>query len=153
MMNESALDRIMSSPDLPTLPAVAVEVLEMTARKDVELADIARVVEYDPAIATRILRTVNSSYYGLSRRIGSVRQALAYLGMEAVKGLLLGFSLVRSIKGDDDVITFDFLDYWRRSIFSAAAARRIAVATKSADPEEAFVAALVQDIGSVAMLI
>lgn len=150
-MNEAALERIMSSPDLPTLPAVAVEVLEMTSRQNVELADIARIVEYDPAIATRILRTVNSSYYGLSRRVGSIRQALAYLGMETVKGLLLGFSLARSIKGDDDVVTFDFLDYWRRSIFTAAAARRIATATKACDPEEAFMAGLVQDIGSVAM--
>lgn len=150
-MNEIALERIMKSPDLPTLPAVAVEVLEMTSRNDVELAEIARIVEYDPAIATRILRTVNSSFYGLSRRVGSIRQALAYLGMETVKGLLLGFSLARSIKGDDDVITFNFLDYWRRSIFTAAAARRIATATKICDPEEAFMAALVQDIGSVAM--
>ena len=150
-MNEAALERIMASPELPTLPAVAVEVLEMTLRQNVELADIARIVEYDPAIATRILRTVNSSYYGLPRPVGSIRQALAYLGMETVKGLLLGFSLARSIKGDDDVVTFDFLDYWRRSIFTAAAARRIATATKACDPEEAFMAGLVQDIGSVAM--
>lgn len=150
-MNEAALERIMASPELPTLPAVAVEVLEITLRQNVELADIARIVEYDPAIATRILRTVNSSYYGLPRRVGSIRQALAYLGMETVKGLLLGFSLARSIKGDDDVVTFDFLDYWRRSIFTAAAARRIATATKACDPEEAFMAGLVQDIGSVAM--
>lgn len=150
-MNEAAFERIMNSPDLPTLPAVAVEVLEMTSRNDVELSDIARVVEYDPAIAARILKTVNSSFYGLSRRVGSIRQALAYLGMDTVKGLLLGFSLARTIKGDDDVVTFDFLDYWRRSIFTASAARRIASATRLCDPEEAFVAALVQDIGSVAL--
>ena len=151
MINTTNLDRIINSPDLPTLPVVAVELLEMTSRSDVELSEIAKIVEYDPAIATKILRTVNSSFYGLSRRVGNIRQALAYLGMETVKGLVLGFSLAQTIKGGNDVITFDFLDYWRRSIFSASAARRIGIVTRGAEPEEAFVAALVQDIGMVAM--
>ena len=121
-MNDAALARIMNSPQMPTLPAVAVQVLELTSRRDVELAEIARVVEHDPAIATRVLKTVNSSFYGLTRRVGSIRQALAYLGMETVKGLVLGFSLARTFKGDDDVV-FDFNDYWRRSILAASAAR------------------------------
>ena len=71
MINTTNLDRIINSPDLPTLPVVAVEVLEMTSRSDVELSEIAKIVEYDPAIATKILRTVNSSFYGLSRRVGN----------------------------------------------------------------------------------
>ena len=52
-MNDAALARIMESPQMPTLPAVAVQVLELTSRRDVELAAIARVVENDPAIAMR----------------------------------------------------------------------------------------------------
>ena len=102
-MNDTALKRIMESPQLPTLPAVAVRVLELTSRRDVELGEIAKAVEHDPAIATRVLKTVNSSFYGLTRRVGSIRQALAYLGLETVKGLVLGFSLARVFKGDDEV--------------------------------------------------
>ena len=150
-MKDAALERIMNSPDLPTLPAVAVRMLELTTRSDVELSEIAKVIEHDPAIATRVLKTVNSSFYGLTRRVASIRQALAYLGMETVKGLVLGFSLARVIRGSRDEITFDFIDYWRRSIFAAAAARRIAIATRSVDPDEAFITALVQDIGMVAL--
>lgn len=150
-MNDGALERIMNSPDLPTLPAVAAQMLELTTRSDVELSEIAKVIEHDPAIATRVLKTVNSSFYGLTRRVASIRQALAYLGMETVKGLVLGFSLARVMQGSSDEITFDFIDYWRRSIFSAAAARRIGIATRSVDPDEAFLAALVQDIGMVAL--
>ena len=144
-MNDGALERIMNSPDLPTLPAVAAQMLELTTRSDVELSEIAKVIEHDPAIATRVLKTVNSSFYGLTRRVASIRQALAYLGMETVKGLVLGFSLARVMQGSSDEITFDFIDYWRRSIFSAAAARRIGIATRSVDPDEAFLAALVQE--------
>ncbi|MCH2162467.1 MAG: HDOD domain-containing protein, partial [Phycisphaerales bacterium] len=55
------------------------------------------------------------------------------------------------IRGSKDEITFDFPDYWRRSIFAASAARRIAIATRSVDPDEAFITALVQDIGMVAL--
>ena len=88
-MNDGALERIMNSPDLPTLPAVAAQMLELTTRSDVELSEIAKVIEHDPAIATRVLKTVNSSFYGLTRRVASIRQALAYLGMETVKGLVL----------------------------------------------------------------
>ncbi len=61
-MNDTALKRIMESPQLPTLPAVAVRVLELTSRRDVELGEVAKAVEHDPAIATRVLKTVNSSF-------------------------------------------------------------------------------------------
>ena len=149
-MNDAALGRIMNNPQMPTLPAVAVQILELTSRRDVELSEIARVVEHDPAIATRVLKTINSSFYGLTRRVGSIRQALAYLGMETVKGLVLGFSLARTFKGDEDVV-FDFNEYWRRSILAASAARALAGITRACDPDEAFVAALVRDIGMIAL--
>ena len=60
-MNDGALERIMNSPDLPTLPAVAAQMLELTTRSDVELSEIAKVIEHDPAIATRVLKTVNNN--------------------------------------------------------------------------------------------
>ena len=149
-MNDAALTRIMNNPQMPTLPAVAVQILELTSRRDVELSEIARVIEHDPAIATRVLKTVNSSFYGLTRRVGSIRQTLAYLGMETVKGLVLGFSLARTFQSDEDVV-FDFNEYWRRSILAASAARALAGITRVCDPDEAFVAALVSDIGMIAL--
>lgn len=148
-MNDAVLARVMDSPNMPTLPAVAVRILELTSRRDVELAEIAKVIENDPAIATRVLKTVNSSFYGLTRRVGSIRQALAYLGMETVKGLVLGFSLARTF--DDEDVIFDFDEYWKRSIFAASAARALASMLRLEDPDEAFVAALVRDLGMVAL--
>ena len=147
-----ALERVLSCPNLPTLPVVAMRVLELTAKPDVSLREIASVIENDPAIATKVLRTVNSSYYGLTRRCASIQQALAFLGLQTVKALVLGFSLARCVNGGgDEDFTFDFTDYWRRSIYSAASAREIAVLSRGCDPDEAFVASLVQDIGMVAL--
>ena len=149
---QPALERVLACPKLPTLPVVAMRVLELTAKPDVSLREIAAVIENDPAIATKVLRTVNSSYYALTRRCGSIQQALAFLGLQTVKALVLGFSLARSVDGGgEDEVSFDFTDYWRRSIYSAASAREIAMLTRRCDPDEAFVASLVQDIGMVAL--
>jgi HD-like signal output (HDOD) protein/GGDEF domain-containing protein len=147
-----ALERVLACPNLPTLPVVAMRVLELTAKPDVSLREIAAVIENDPAIATKVLRTVNSSYYALTRRCASIQQALAFLGLQTVKALVLGFSLARCVNGGgDDEFSFDFTDYWRRSIYSAASAREIAMLARGCDPDEAFVASLVQDIGMVAL--
>ena len=97
-----------------------------------------------------MLRTVNSSYYGLSTRCSTIKQAIAFLGLNTVKALVLGFSLAESVDGSEDV-TFDYVDYWRRDLHSAAAARALADRVRACDPEEAFVAALMQDIGMVAI--
>jgi HD-like signal output (HDOD) protein/GGDEF domain-containing protein len=151
-MSVPSLDRILACPTLPTLPVVALRVLELTSRKDVSLRELAAVIEHDPAIASKVLRTVNSSFYNLSRRCGSIQQALAFLGLQTVKALVLGFSLARSIDGGgDDEVSFDFLSYWRRSIYSATAARQIAMLVRGVDPDEAFVTALMQDVGMVAL--
>lgn len=151
-MQHASIERVLAAPNLPTLPAVAMRVLELTAKPEVSLRELASVIENDPAIASKVLRTVNSSFYGLSRKCGSIQQALAFLGMQTVKALVLGFSLARSIDGGGlDEVEFDFLDYWRRSIYSAAAARQLAVLSRRSDPDEAFVAALVQDVGTVVL--
>lgn len=148
----ASIERVLACPNIPTLPVVAMRILELTSKQDVSLREIAAVIENDPAIATKVLRTVNSSYYALSRRCASIQQALAFLGLQTVKGLVLGFSLARSINGGgDDEVSFDFLEYWRRSLYSAAAAREIAILSRRCDPDEAFVASLVQDIGMVAL--
>jgi diguanylate cyclase (GGDEF)-like protein len=151
-MSQASLERVLCSPNLPTLPVVAMRVLELTSKPDVSLREIAAVIENDPAISAKVIRTVNSSFYGLTRRCGSIQQALAFLGLQTVKALVLGFSLAKSIDGGgDDEVSFDFLSYWRRSIYSAAAAREIALLHRRCDPDEAFIASLVQDIGMVAL--
>ncbi len=113
------LEKILSSPDLPSLPKVAMELLELTRDPDVELMEIARLVQYDPALSSKILRTVNSSYYGLAEPAPTIKRALTYLGMNTLKSLVLGFSLIDVTKQSQN--GFDLIDYWRRGLFSAAA--------------------------------
>ncbi|MDG2424084.1 MAG: GGDEF domain-containing protein [Phycisphaerales bacterium] len=152
MPGTQVVDEILAGHRLPTLPAVAAEVLEMTAAAEIDLQKIADTVQLDQALAAKVLRTVNSSYYGLSRPCGTVQQAMVFLGLNTVKTLVLSFSLVDTIDGQGrDRLGFNFSEYWQRSIHTAVAARELARLQGSWDPEEAFFAGLMQDFGMIAL--
>lgn len=148
-MADTTLEEIISCPQLPSLPSVAIRVIELSQDADVQISDIAEVIQNDQALTAKILKTVNSSFYRLSYRCDTISRAMTYLGLNTIKSLVLGFSLVRLCKeqADGDALA----RHWRRVVYSAAAARRIARELGQCDPEEAFTAALMQDIGGLAM--
>ncbi len=148
-MSDITLQDILNCPSLPSLPAAAVEVLDLTRDTNVNLRQVADVIQNDPALTAKILKTINSSYYGLSRPCPTILRALTYLGLNTVKSLVLGFSLVDITKSCDT--DFDFSQYWQRSLYAAAAARRIAAMHQKTDAEEVFIAALMQDIGMLGL--
>lgn len=151
-MNDPLLERVLSCPNLPSLPGVAVRVLALTRDPNVSLTTMAQTVQADPALSVRVLKTVNSSYYGLAAPCPSIMRAMTMLGLNTVKAIVLGFSLVESTRASDLGDGQDMACYWRRAAYSAAAARAMAIATRCADPEEAFIGALLQDIGVLACL-
>ena len=147
---QQLIDRIRNCPNLPSLPAIAVQVLDLAAKPEVDIAEIARVISKDPALSGKILRTVNSSFYGRSQHVSTISHALVILGLQSVKTLVLGFSLVSNLtktrsKG------FKHIVYWRHSIYSATAARAVAARLGVVQTEEAFLAALLMDIGMLVL--
>lgn len=148
-MSRVSIDQVLACPSLPSLPAVAMEVLALASKPNINLEEIARVVQHDQALSARILKTVNSSFYGLPTPCPTITRAISLLGLSTVKSLVLGFSLVDSSRASDD--GFDLIEYWRRNLHSAAATRCIVKRSGTCDPEEAFIAALMQDIGMPAI--
>lgn len=148
-MNRSTLDRILACKSLPSLPGVALRLLELARDPQARLETIAQVVQNDPALTVKVLRTVNSSYYGLAHPCPTISRAVGLLGLNAVKSLVLGFCLVEMARSADGR-SFDLARYWRRAVYGAAAARRLARASGAWDAEEAFIAALLQDVGMLA---
>lgn len=146
-----ALDAVLHCKSLPTLPAVALRVLELTSDPEVTLPQLAAVIRGDQGLSAKLLQTVNASFYGVRHKCSTVNQAVALLGIGAVKCLSLGFSLVGALKSDADD-NFDYPAYWRRSLVTALAAKRIAAAAGLAVEDEAFVGGLLQDIGMIAAL-
>src|ERR1700760_4667349 len=149
-MNEQLINRIRQCSNLPSLPAIAIQVLELAQKADVDIAEIARTISKAPALSTKILRTVNSSFYARSQNVSTISHALVILGLQSVKTLVLGFSLVTNLmKGKEK--GFKHIDYWRRSIYSATAARTIAIRINLVQQEEAFLATLLKDIGMLVL--
>lgn len=153
-MSSPLIEKVLACPNLPSLPAVAIEVLDLTRTPDVPIKKIAEVVQNDQALTAKILRTVNSSYYGLSKPCPTISRAVSYLGLNTVKSLVLGFSLVDcfSPRGDEQG-QFDLIGHWRRAVYGAAGSRLFACETRVCDPDEAFIAAMLQDVGMLAAYI
>lgn len=142
-------DDVLNCPSLPSLPAVAAKLIELTGDPDVQMSEIAKTVQQDQALAGKVLKTVNSSYYGLPNRCGSIDRAMGYLGLNTVKSLVLGFSLVECTNSSENE-GFDLVAHWRRTLMGATASRTIAQMFKLSDKDEVFTAALFQDMGMLA---
>src|SRR5258706_5059557 len=149
-MKEELVKKIRACPTLPSLPAIAVQVLELAQKDHVDIAEIARVISKDPALSSKILRTVNSSFYGRANSISTISLALVLLGLQAVKTLVLGFSLVGNLSKAKSK-GFKHVNYWRRSVYAATAARMLASKLHIGQQEECFLGALLMDIGMLVL--
>jgi len=149
-MRSSLIDRIQQCPNLPSMPAIAMEVLALAQQADADIGSIANTISKDPALSSKILRTVNSSFYGRVQAVSTISQGLVILGLQSVKTLVLGFSLVTNLSRNAGA-GFKHLDYWKRSIYAATAARTIAARLKLVQQEEAFLAALLMDVGMLVL--
>jgi HD-like signal output (HDOD) protein/GGDEF domain-containing protein len=130
---------------LYSLPAVAVEVLSLTDDPKTDALRLKTCIERDPALTARLLRVVNSSLFGLVRPVADLSQAIAMLGANALKLLVLGFSLPEQLFAQkaSDVLRL----YWRRALTRAVAARDLAALIKDKHGDEAFIAGLLGDLG------
>lgn len=144
------LQEVLQSDALPTLPTVASKLITLTAREDTTLADIAELVSQDISLSTKILKVSNSSFYSFPQQIGSIKQAVGILGINAVRSLVLSFSFL-SIKGGKNVSRFNFQAFWERALASAVAAKLILERVKGANTEEIFISGLLQNLGELVL--
>lgn len=138
-----------SVEDLPTLPGVVARISQMTVSPQTNAADIGKLISNDPALSSKILRLVNSSYYGFPRRISSVTKAIVLLGFSKVKNMAISASVVDLFRTTADVDGFDFVVFWRHAVACAVAAEAIAKAKSPQIADDAFVGGLLSNIGKV----
>ena len=135
---------------LYSLPAAAAEVLRLTSEPTASASALKECLERDPALATRLLRVVNSSLFGIGRPVTDLGQALALLGIRPLKLLVLGFSLPKELFTGLEASAL--ARYWRRTLIKAVAARELAEQRWRISGDEPFLAGLVQDIGLLALV-
>ena len=138
------------SRQLYTLPAVAIEVLELANGPQVDTARLKACIECDPALTTKLLRVVNSSLFGLSRRVSDLNQALAVLGTKPLKMLVLGFGLPEPLFAG---LARDVLNqYWKHTLTRAVAARELSERLWKLPGDELFVVGLLKDLGRLVLI-
>jgi len=135
--------------DLPAFPVVAAKLLEMTRNERLSTADIAKVVETDPTIAAKVLTIVNSAAFGSLRRISSIRHAVVLLGTSEIRTIALGVTLFENVVKRSRESKFDRIFFWKHSLAIAGLCRIMAEQTGYPNPDEAYVAGLLHDIGKI----
>jgi len=148
---QSVLDALSRLGEVASLPEVATRILEVVEDANATAHDMHQIIKSDPALAAKVLKVVNSAFYGVPSQIASLERAIVMLGLSAVKNIALAASLSRLFRAEAISEHFAARDLWRHSIAVAVAARLIAVTGQRAPADEVFVAGLVHDLGLIAL--
>jgi len=148
---QAILAKIDQIRDLPTIPHVLLEINRMLVDPDVPINKLKAVIERDQAITAKILRLVNSSFYGMRAKIVDISQALVILGFGAVRNSLAAVAVIDIFRAKQRYDNFDIRDLWKHSIAVALTSRYLAEKARLASPHDCFVAGLLHDIGKLIM--
>lgn len=135
------------SSNLAMLPETATRVLRLADDPYVTMARMAEVISTSPELCARILRIVNSAFYGFPGEVRSIQHATTLMGLESVRNVTIAASLTRMFQGRPLSTKFSPRDIWSHSLSVAAASRLLAHASRPALADEAFLAGMLHDIG------
>ena len=136
--------------DIATLPEVTIKIIEIVESPKSTARELHEVIKNDPALSVKVLKVVNSAFYGLPGQVASVDRAIILLGMSAVKNIAIAASIARLFKGKRISEHFSAADLWRHSVSVAVAARALGKCSPHpVMPDELFVAGLIHDVGTL----
>lgn len=146
----SAQELVQSCSNVFTLPEIYIRVRDVVDDHESTMDDLADALKIDPAISARLLKIVNSPFYGFPKQIDTITRAVNLIGMQAVSDLVTATTVGRTFTG----MTSDIMDlsaYWRKSVLSALMAGKIAKACGIEDSERFFIEGLLRDIGHLVL--
>lgn len=143
------LDRI---EDLPTLPAVAIEVNKMLLDYDTTIDKLSDIIEKDQAMVSKILKLVNSAFFGLRGKISNISHAIVVLGFNTIRNAVVSISIIDAFSVKEGLDGFDITDFWKHSLAVAATSKYLAEKTGIHPADDCFVAGLLHDMGKIVLL-
>ncbi|MFK7742421.1 MAG: HDOD domain-containing protein [Planctomycetota bacterium] len=148
-------DLIDNTVSIPTIPTVLTEITAIFDSPDGSAKDAAAVIEKDPAIATRALRLVNSSFYGLKNPVSNINLACSILGLKVIKNLVVQATVLQTFDTGDDRKGIDADWLWDHSFKTAVACRFLAEHSPAGSDfakEDAYTCGLIHDIGKLILI-
>ncbi|MDL2228672.1 HDOD domain-containing protein [Treponema sp. OttesenSCG-928-L16] len=137
--------------NMPSLPTTVSKVLEVCNNPNTSPADLNHVISLDPVLVGRVLKLINSAYYGLGQQVTSLVRAIIMLGINTVKNLALSTAVLGNLSSKKDFQALNMEGFWRHSLCVGVAAKIIA-RKRGIDPklgDEYFTAGLLHDIGKI----
>lgn len=149
--NKRQIDKLVDQIEsLPTLPVISQKIMEIAGKEDSTIQDMAFIIEKDQALATKVLKIANSSFYGFLSRISSLEHALALLGDNEVKAIVLGASVYNFFSnGKESVI--DRGRFWKHAIICSQVAKYLATHFEVRNNDALFLSGLIHDMGKVVL--
>lgn len=145
------LARIKAFKRLPTLPHILTRLIEICGDENISFQELSRILATDIGLTTRVLYLANSSYYRNQDKISHIDQALLRMGRNTVKNLVFSAAVHKVFSGNHGHDNLHLKQFWRHSLLSAILARMIAVKTGYREPEQAFFAGMVHDMGRLVL--
>ncbi len=134
---------------MPTLPASAMRILELTRADDADVEKIADEIMKDKVLTARMIRLVNSAFWGIRRRVASIREAIVYLGLNQIRSIVLTTSLFNTFPSKNPAFNISYI--WQHGLGCALISKKIASLVHYPDLEKVYLGGLMHDIGKVVL--
>jgi HD-like signal output (HDOD) protein len=138
-------------PALPSLGSINQELQELLLTEQRYTAQIAEIIQRDPSLTSRLLRLVNSVYYGLSTPVNSIEEAVFYLGIRQIRQLAVITPIIEDFQRLTQQCAFPWRNFWQHCIGTAILTREITTSVQFVSDESDYVAGLVHDVGKIVM--
>ena len=149
-LSDNLINILRNCTNLPSPPAIANKIIELSSCETSGLGDVADVVGLDPALSAKLMRMANSPLYAKQRKIENLRQAITLFGLEGTLNIALSFSL-KNTDTDAQNSGLDYNLYWKRSLAAAMLCQEIGQRLQGCSKDSTFLAGLLQDIGMLAL--
>lgn len=151
LTKEQVENRLKYCPRLPSLGSINSALRELLSADQRYTSQVAEIIRRDPSLTARLLRLVNSVYYGLSTPVNSIEDAVFYLGVRQIRQLVMVTPIIEDFQKLAGNATFAWREFWQHCIATAILTREVISTLRAPSDEVDYVAGLVHDVGKIAM--
>lgn len=148
---EKFLKQLDEIHELPTLSTVALQLSRMLQDINISAKDVAQVIQHDQSIVAKMLKLVNSAFFGFSTKVSSVQHALMLLGFNTVRNAVISIDVINVLNMRTKIKGFDISSFWKHAVGVGVISRYLDQATGNKFREDVFTAGIIHDIGKVVM--
>jgi putative nucleotidyltransferase with HDIG domain len=151
MDEQQFLKQLNKIKDIPTLPTIVFELNQLLEDPETSIVKVSETIEKDQAITLKILKLVNSAFYGFKSGVSDIRHAVVMLGFNAVRNAIVSVSIIDALPKSFLFQDFEMSAFWKHSLAVAVTSKNIAQKARLESPDNCFVGGLLHDVGKVIM--